>query len=364
MSLASGFSKIIVFATVMTCAETSVRACLWDATTLKKEQGRHPQIAEVILGQAAKTEDAGAMRQRIKDLSVSRHEEDPDWWNNLAGAHIRLGDLKEAVELLEPAVKRFPEDYGVHANLGTAYHLLGRYADAEREIARDLEINPDAHFGLEKYHLALLQFLIRDAGYQSRHLYVDEFTSSVLLDSPAFVSLSGSSVPPATNIVATELAKMEREYRDVAKTNHDWRVLGSLLNEMVLLDNPPPYTTKWDLESDPKLEDGVIYMAAMNPKEPACYQMLGVICTKKRDQNLAVAAFEKAIALGSPQREVLSARVEELQRFIRHSQSNKRGLKSVLWIGPMIVVAACVVAYSGFRFAWFCVFGPQKQKKD
>ncbi|MDB6111527.1 MAG: hypothetical protein JWR69_3277 [Pedosphaera sp.] len=346
----------------MTCAGTSVRACLWDATTLKKEQGRHPQIAEVILGQAAKTEDAGAMRQRIKDLSVSRHEEDPDWWNNLAGAHIRLGNLKEAVELLEPAVKRFPDDYGVHANLGTAYHLLGRYADAEREIARDLEINPDAHFGLEKYHLALLQYLIRDAGYRSRHLYVDEFTSSVLLGSPAYFFGGGSSIPPSTNIVVTELANMESEYRDVAKTNHDWKLLGSLLNDMVLLDNPPPYRAMWDLEEDPKLEDGLIYMATMNPKEPACYQMLGVICTNKRDQNLAVAAFEKAITLGSPQSEILSARVEELQRFIRQSQSNKRAFKSVLWMGPVLVLAGCVVAYYGFRFAWFCVFGPEKQK--
>ena len=29
---------------------------------------------------------------------------------------------------------RFANDYGVHANLGTAYHLMGRYADASREI--------------------------------------------------------------------------------------------------------------------------------------------------------------------------------------------------------------------------------------
>ena len=75
---------------------------------------------------------------------------------------------------------KFDTNYGIHANLGTAYHLLGRYKEAEHEIARDLQINPDAHFGLEKYHLALLQYLSRDTNYQYRHVYVDEFTESFL----------------------------------------------------------------------------------------------------------------------------------------------------------------------------------------
>ena len=70
-----------------------------------------------------------------------------------------MGQPREVVELPEPLREKFANDYGFHANLGTAYHLLGRYPEAEREIARDLEINPDAHFGLEKYHLALLQYL-------------------------------------------------------------------------------------------------------------------------------------------------------------------------------------------------------------
>ena len=39
MSLARSCSKLIVFVMVMICAETAVQACLWDATTLKKERG-------------------------------------------------------------------------------------------------------------------------------------------------------------------------------------------------------------------------------------------------------------------------------------------------------------------------------------
>ena len=77
----------------------------------------------------------------------------------MPGACLRLGQPREVVKLPEPLREKFANDHGFLANLGTAYHLLGRYPEAEREIARDLEINPDAHFGLEKYHLALLQYL-------------------------------------------------------------------------------------------------------------------------------------------------------------------------------------------------------------
>src|SRR5690349_1695949 len=144
-----------------------VSACMWDSTTLKEEEARHPNLADVILhGPPAPVERPETLRSRIKDLTANPRKDDPAWWNDLAGAHMRLGEPQAAVDLLETVTNRFPNDYGIHANLGTAYHLLGRYVEAEREIARDLEINPDAHFGLEKFHLALLQYLIRDAHYQ------------------------------------------------------------------------------------------------------------------------------------------------------------------------------------------------------
>ena len=76
------------------------------------------------------------MRKRIQELRANRRESDAVWWNDLAGAHLRLGEAQEAVRLLEPVVKQFDTNYGIHANLGTAYHLLGRYKEAEREIAR------------------------------------------------------------------------------------------------------------------------------------------------------------------------------------------------------------------------------------
>src|ERR1041385_8935736 len=172
--------KTLLATLLMVFAGREANACIWDSDTLSQEQKKSPDIAKVILGQDAQQVDQVSLHERIRKLQSEPHKDDPTWWNDLAGAYLRLGEAKEAVELLAPMMEKFPDDYGIHANLGTAYHSLGRYQEAEREIARDLEINPEAHFGFEKYHLALLQYLIRDAKYQSRHVYVDEFTTSFL----------------------------------------------------------------------------------------------------------------------------------------------------------------------------------------
>src|ERR1041385_2438528 len=141
-----------------------------------QERLRSHDMAKEILRAEPKAPATRSLTSRIAQLRASPREQDATWWNDLGGAYIRLGQPQETVTLLERVVKRFDTNYGIHANLGTAYHLLGRYEDAEREIARDLEINPDAHFGWEKYHLALLQYLAKDDDYKRTHLYVDEFS--------------------------------------------------------------------------------------------------------------------------------------------------------------------------------------------
>jgi len=164
------------------CFVAVAQACRWDSDTLKDEKKQHPTLARAILEPTNEVTDVAALMARIKRLRSNPEKGDPAWWNDLAGAYLRLGQPLEAVKTLEPVTNRFSTDYGIHANLGTAYHLLRRYEDAEREIARDLEINPEAHFGLEKYHLALLQYLIRNDSYRLRHVYVDEFTQAFLME--------------------------------------------------------------------------------------------------------------------------------------------------------------------------------------
>jgi tetratricopeptide (TPR) repeat protein len=300
----------------------TAHACIWDAETLLQEKWRNHDLAKAILGEPPAPENPQTLQERIKNLEANRDENNPDWWNNLAGAYMRLNQPATAVKLLEPVVPKFPNDYGIHANLGTAYHLLGRYKEAEKEIGRDLEINPAAHFGLEKYHLALLQYLIRDSKYKSRHVYVDEFTATFLTSDRGhfyFTDANEQVFKMMAQDYTNGVAEAEADYESLSKTNHDEYELRQMLGTVAALDSPPPYRDKWNLASDTNFEAGVIYMAEMNPKEPACFEMLGIAAWKKHNYHLAISAFEKAIALGSPQSDLLKLKIAGLKDYISNS---------------------------------------------
>ena len=271
-----------------------VLACIWDADTLDNEKKKKPEIAEIIFGTGKEATDAPRLQKRIAELKSNPRENEAAWWNDLAGAHLRLGQAQEAANLLEPVVKKFDSDYGIHANLGTAYHLLGRYQEAEKEIARDLEINPDAHFGLETYHLALLQYLSRDEDYQKQHVYVDEWTKTFFESH------------------ATEFA----------------------------------YHT-----SETNFVEGVLYMASLNPKQPACFTMLGIACLTAENFNLAAAAFEKAIALDSPQKETLQEKLVEIRKFIADSQTYAAERERFYTKATIITTIVLCIIFFGIVFA-------------
>lgn len=338
---------ILVFlASLLAGADTL--ACIWDAETMIQERLAHPDMAKLILGEPPAPPDSAPLRKRIRDLTASPQTNDPAWWNNLAGAHLRLGEAKEAVALLETVTNRFPDDYGVHANLGTAYHLLGRYQDAEREIGRDLEINPDAHFGVERYHLALLQYLVRDAQYQKDHVYVDEW-SYVFDTSPQL-----RYVRPDGLLDITMTNEPERDALEYAETNGTSPASNSPDPEMLWLRRfvagpPPPYRYKWDLAADPKFRDGVMYMATMNPKEPACFVMLGIACVRAREYNLAVAAFKRAIKLGSPQVDLLQSKIADLEEYITKSHQAMWPFDGLIALCAALTVLYVVLKIRGWK---------------
>lgn len=326
------------------CFQLTATACIWDADSLSHEKSRSHDLAQTILGTPEFSEDTNKLQTRIKDLQAHRQEKDANWWNNFAGAYLRLNQPQKAVDLLQPVVEKFPNDYGIHANLGTAYHLLGRYQDAEKEIARDLQINPAAHFGLEKYHLALLQYLVRDPKYRSRHVYVDEFT-------PAFLAsdvgsgwdiffdhqFNEQTVEDQAQNYDHNLEAAEADYRSLVQTNASLGTTARVLAEIAVMDTRPAYRTNWDLRADTNFEAGVIYMAQMNPKEPACFTMLGIAAWAKRDYHLAVTAFEKAIALGSPQSELLKRKTDNINDLIRRSAENKLAMDIALLLGISVL---------------------------
>ena len=331
------------------------QACIWDSKTLSAEKREHPTLAEAILHPKTEIPDIKELTNRIQQLNEKPNTNDPAWWNDLAGAYLRLGQPAKAAKILEPLTNRFANDYGVHANLGTAYHLLGRYADAEREIRRDTEINPNAHFGLEKYHLALLQYLSRDQDYRLLHVYVDEFTYS-FLSSPMPVKVLSKSAQDDFRSQPDESdpQKMQAEKeisRQILRDSLQKMAAGEAvwtLSEIAFDNEPPQYLKNWDLGTDPKLDDGVIYMATLNPKEPACWVMLGLIAANHWDVNLAKAAYKRAIELGSPQTPLLKQHLTHLDQF-HPSFFGLRGVLNAPVARIALVLIALVIIYYFFE---------------
>ena len=264
-----------------------------------------------------------ALKEKV-ERRIARLKEHPNrlhakWWNELAAAHIRLGDPATAASILESAVKSFPDDYGVHANLGTAYHLLGRYSKAAQHIQRDLEIDPNAHFGLEPFHLALLQHLMLDEADRRHRLYVDEYSLALLDPSGMGLSFQLSEDEVLRDLAAEHFVRdLAGEHARGSSPNAD----GTWDTVARVLASRPPYRDHWDLAAHPKFDAGVLYMAKLNRSEPAAITMLGVASLRKGDLNLAVKAFERAIALGAPQRDHLEAWIRAVSAHIAESRMN------------------------------------------
>jgi hypothetical protein len=289
-------------------------ACIWDADSLEDEKKARPTLAQAILDPRTPTVDTASLEARVEALRAAPRESEVTWFNDLGGALLRLGRPAEALPILEDAVTRFPDEYGVHANLGTAYHLAGRFIDAEREIRRGLQINAEGHDGLEKYHLALLQYLIKSDAYRASHVYVDEFSAN---------------------------------YQGFAfghPLHHDQGLLPSLRrpvprsSEVPAAEDPPPeYRLRWNLAADPKRDDGVIYMATLNPKTPAAIEMLAVVALAHADQNLASAAMERAAALGHVNADKLQRTADGLRAYVvrsgEYAEAPKRRARTVITWG-------------------------------
>jgi len=92
----------------------------------------------------------GSMLYRQGDVAGARHEFEtgialaPQYYNGLsylAQLELASGDPRRAAELYEKLVRRSPE-YTELTNLGTAYLLAGRYADAARRFRDALALAP------------------------------------------------------------------------------------------------------------------------------------------------------------------------------------------------------------------------------
>lgn len=171
-------------ASVGVCAAPALTAaCLWDSDTLRLEASAFPGIAEVLTGRFER-QPPRYYEMRLERVArlIEKEPANLDAYDDAGVACDRLGRSDEAVAWMTEkatAIAKAEADgrstgahaYRYHANLGS-FHAhrwfrngasredLSDLRKADAEIAEAIRINPDAHFGREKYQLAAIRWLI------------------------------------------------------------------------------------------------------------------------------------------------------------------------------------------------------------
>jgi tetratricopeptide (TPR) repeat protein len=150
---------VSLFLVAVTGWQPLAQACLWDWDTLQMERRRFPGVLEMITGKFVRHSLAYyAWRIRDRQSKLRSAAEDPAIVDDLAVALAKLKRHAEGIALLEEALAAHPDRYETLANLGTLHMLAGDLAKGKEYIDRAIEVNPDAHFGREKYQSLLAEY--------------------------------------------------------------------------------------------------------------------------------------------------------------------------------------------------------------
>lgn len=136
-------------------------ACLWDHDTLAMERQAFPQVLELITGKFLR-HTPEFYQWRIQDRLQRLQSAPQDWalYDDLAVAYEKTGQTPKAIETLLKKEALQPGLYTTYANLGTFYLHQQEWAKGIEMIKKALRINPNAHFGREKYQLLLAEYYV------------------------------------------------------------------------------------------------------------------------------------------------------------------------------------------------------------
>src|SRR5579884_4228255 len=135
--------------------------CLWDYDTLAMERLRGPSALELITGKFLR-HSPEFYHWRIQDRLRKLHE-DPNnlaSYDDLAVAYDKTGQYDRALETILAKDGKRVGLYETEANRGTFLIHAGRLEEALEHISEALRINPDAHFGREKYQALLVEYML------------------------------------------------------------------------------------------------------------------------------------------------------------------------------------------------------------
>ena len=157
---------------------STLAACLWDYDTLAQERAKFPTALELIAGKFPR-HSPEFYQWRIDDrlAKLEQGDDKPEYYDDLAVAYDKLKQNDKAIEWMLLKKEKFNTDndvkYKTAANLGTFYLHSRQLDQGIEQLEKAIELNPNAHFGRERYQLYLARYLqLRIA---SRHLRMGKF---------------------------------------------------------------------------------------------------------------------------------------------------------------------------------------------
>lgn len=267
-------------------------ACLWDHDTLQQERARFPSTLELITGKFLR-HSPDFYRWRIEDR-LKRLEKDsanPELLDDLAVAYQKTGQTEKAIETMERKESLKPGLYETYANLGTFYILNREYQKGLPYIDKALAVNPNAHFGRERYQKYLVEYIL------FKRSRADESVQSK--GNPSSVDgLGGFGHFLATQTGTTKLSETKLREAIVAVqgmmrfADHDNPLLLKALGDLLIYDENPT--------SDAKLLACRCYLLASRPrKDPMPYRELA---EKALSRQTKWANSDQPISLGEVER--------------------------------------------------------------
>ena len=138
-----------------------LRACLWDSETLAQEREKFPGTLELITGKFLRhSDDYYRWRLADRQARLKNDGENDRLLDDIAVSYEKLGNHQEAIRVAREQLSRSPQRYESLANLGTFLIHDGQFAAGLEYIDQALAVNPDAHFGREKYQRLLVRYLL------------------------------------------------------------------------------------------------------------------------------------------------------------------------------------------------------------
>ncbi|WP_174893714.1 hypothetical protein [Verrucomicrobium spinosum] len=149
--------RALIFCAIVPCIS---QACLWDSDTLATESARFPNVAGIMSGVFPRhSKEYHTWRIQQKQPLVESGKAGAADYDDLAVSQHKLGDHKAAIATMLAKEQRVSGLYETYSNLGTFYIYAGELNVAQKWIEKALAINPNAHFGREKYQRWLVMWL-------------------------------------------------------------------------------------------------------------------------------------------------------------------------------------------------------------